>query len=317
MALFGSILYLGGGESLPELGQLRLIPLAGALLATIGITGSIASRWGTLANALGGGRIGAWHDYYHYFIVSRMLGFLVPKDISDLGGRTVWLNQLHGLTLSRAGASVIIDRLFDMLCAAIFLLSVLPYWLGCFQASVGIGLMFVLAVVVGTMLFIGHGLLMAGATRLLNRGLLLAHQIPWARKRLPEILSITVLDRDTVLRAYLFSVVKFVCTAGRLVFFALALSLPISPTLVLLGTPLGQLSYLFAFTPGGLGIFEAGWFAILKFGGVATGSATMFVVGQRILTVVLSGLLALLSQVLYTLRRHFLQSTRNASHSQS
>ena len=78
--------------------------------------------------------------------------------------------------------------------------------------------------------------------------------------------------------------------------------MPISPLLIILGTPLGQLSYLFAFTPGGLGIFEAGWLAILKIGGITTEQALIFVVGQRILTVIFIGILALISHILYILR---------------
>jgi uncharacterized membrane protein YbhN (UPF0104 family) len=102
-----------------------------------------------------------------------------------------------------------------------------------------------------------------------------------------------------VQRVYLFSLFKFGCTTGRLVLFALTLNVPISPTLILLGTPVAQLTYLFAFTPGGLGIFEAGWLAILILGGVSWDHAMIFVVGQRILTVILVGLLAVLSQFLY------------------
>lgn len=76
----------------------------------------------------------------------------------------------------------------------------------------------------------------------------------------------------------------------------------ISPTVILLGTPAGQLTYLFAFTSGGLGIFEAGWFAILRLGGVTMEHVIIFVVGQRILTIILIGILATFSQLLYMLR---------------
>lgn len=108
-----------------------------------------------------------------------------------------------------------------------------------------------------------------------------------------------------MLRAYLFSVTKFGCTAGRMVFFAVALSVPISPMLIVLCTPVGQLTYLFAFTPGGLGIFEAGWIGILSLGGVGTGHAMTFVVGQRILTIILIGILATFSQILYMVRLYY------------
>jgi uncharacterized membrane protein YbhN (UPF0104 family) len=303
LALFGLLIHLGGVESLRQLVHLRPIPLIGALLATLGITSAIAWRWGTLANALGGDRVAAWPDYFHYFIVGRALGFVLPKDIIDLGSRTVWLNHQHSLALPKASASVALDRLSDVLTFLVFLLAALPFWLGWVQAPVGIGLMLGMATLVGGLLFVVHRPLVAGAGWLLNRGLRLVNQMPWLRRRSLETLDVTGLDRGMVLRVYLFGLVKFGFTAARLVLFAMALSLPISPTLILLGTPLGQLSYLFAFTPGGLGIFEAGWFAILILGGVAAGHATTFVVGQRVLTMALIAILVLCSQILFTLRR--------------
>jgi len=303
LALFGLLIHLGGVESLRQLVHLRPIPLIAALLVTLGINVAIAWRWGTLANALGGDQVAAWPDYFHYFIVGRALGFVLPKDIMDLGSRTVWLNQFHSLALPKASASVILDRLSDLLTILIFLLAALPFWLGLVQAPLGIGLMLGMAILFGGLLFVAHSPLVAGAVWLLNRGLRLVNQAPWLRKRSLETLDISGLDRSLVLRVYLLGLVKFGFTAARLVFFAMALSLPISPALILLGTPLGQLSYLFAFTPGGLGIFEAGWFAILALGGVATEHATAFVVGQRLLTTVLIAILALCSQVFYTLRR--------------
>jgi uncharacterized membrane protein YbhN (UPF0104 family) len=104
---------------------------------------------------------------------------------------------------------------------------------------------------------------------------------------------------------------KFVFTAGRLILFAITLNIPISPSLILLGTPIGQLTYLFAFTPGGLGIFEAGWIGILKLANVKTDYAMAFVVGQRVLTVITIGILALLSQAVFVARRYRLANKNN------
>ncbi len=88
LALFGSFVYLGGVESLRQLGHMRLVPLAGVLATTLGITTITALRWGMLANALVGRRVASWLAYYHYLVVSRAWGFVLPKDLTDLGGRT-------------------------------------------------------------------------------------------------------------------------------------------------------------------------------------------------------------------------------------
>lgn len=66
---------------------------------------------------------------------------------------------------------------------------------------------------------------------------------------------------------------------------ASALGTPISPSLLVIGAPVVNFTNLLAVTPGGLAIVEASWFGILYFGGVSTGDAKLFVVGQRLLTV--------------------------------
>ena len=312
LGLFGLFAYLSGVEGFSRLRHLQLIPLGGALLATLGITGSIAVRWGTLANAVGGKRVARWLDYYHYFIINRVLGFVLPKDITDLVGRSVWLKQSHGLSLSRAGASVVLDRLFDAMTLTMFLVASLPYWLRWVNAAVGIVLMVGFCIVVGFLLFSRHKPLLSGVEWLMNGALWLIYRVPWFRKRPSNlVLNLNLIDRSVVLRAYLFSVTKFVCVAGRMVFFAVALTVPISPMLLVLCTPVGQLTYLFAFTPGGLGIFEAGWIGILSLGGVKMEHAMTFVVGQRILTIIMIAILAILSQIIYVSRRCLSQSIQS------
>ncbi len=302
--LLGLLVFIGGTESLNQLAHMHALPLAGALLTTIGINVSIAGRWGMLANTLAGRRVASWLDYYHYFIISRAMGFVLPKDVTDLGSRTAALNQVHGMSLTQAGASVLFDRLADLLSLCIFLAATLPYWLGIASAQTTFVLMGVFPLVVGVAVVLAHRQFIAATIWLFNSLLGLFRYIPVLRRRSPKRLEATALDRPTVIGVYLWSLLKFGFTAARMVCFALAIGVPIPAALLILGTPPGQLSYLFAFTPGGLGIFEAGWFAILSVAGVASEHVTAYVVGQRLLTLLLIILLALLSQGLYLLRHY-------------
>lgn len=302
LMLIGMLIMLGGDGSLQQLDTLRPIPLAGAFLLTLGIMGSVAGRWGTFANSLAGRQAAGWYDYFHYFLISRAMGFVLPKDVTDLGSRTFSLNQLHAMPIAQASASVLLDRVADMLIAVLFTLAVLPFWLGWLPASAALGLVVGLALLCGFGLMLGQQRLAHIFIRLFNGGLQLMCRLPLLRTRSPVLLADASLSGQAILQAYLWSLLKLSCTAGRMVCFALALGLPISPMLLLLGTPLGQLSYMFAFTPGGLGIFEAGWFAILALGGAVPEQITAFVVGQRVLTLGIVVLLALCSQIIVLLR---------------
>jgi uncharacterized protein (TIRG00374 family) len=311
LALFSVFVYQSRIEGLSRLGELRIVPLCGIFFATLGITWCLVVRWGILTNALVGGRVAGWIDYYHYFIIVRSLGFILPKDATDLGGRAVWLSRSHDISLSQSITSVFLDRIFDILLLAVFLPAVLLYWLNWAKASVTISFMFGFCIVFAFLLFFIYKTFLSVIEWILSSGFELVQYIPWSKKKPPNLLNLTTLRRSTVLKAYFFSLAKFFFTAGRLILFAITLNLPISPSVILLGTPIGQLTYLFAFTPGGLGIFEAGWIGILKLANVETYNAMAFVVGQRVLTVITIGILALLSQAFFVARRYKLANKNN------
>lgn len=302
LVLFGLFVYLGRAEGLRQMGRLRPWPLMGALLATVAITASIAFRWGTIANALGAEAKVAWLDYYHFFIVGRVVGFVLPKDLSDFAIRAGALNHSNDLSLTQSGGSVILDRMFDVVVAGMFLVACLPYWLGWVGEKTSVCFMLGMATAVGGLSFFCHKPFLMAVGWLMDALRQLAHRVPWTRKVSSGRLEHGEFDRRVLLQAFILSLFKFGCTAGRLILFSMCLGLAISPTLIVLGTPVGQVAYLFALTPGGLGIFEAGWLAILTVGGVPGDKALTFVVGQRILTVVLVVFLAAVSQALYMRR---------------
>lgn len=298
-ALFAGFIYFINEESIQKLKEIRWLPAAGALVATLGITSSIAFRWGTIVNALEGRKLAPWHRYYHYFIQSRALGFVLPKDVTDFGVRILWLKRSHKSSLSDAGVSVFIDRLYDLMAMLILLASVVPYWLGMFSAVATGGLMVVIIVAFGYLLVYRQHYLLRLMQKLLNFALKLFSVFPFIKKRLPERIDIPDFGKKTNTRIYAASILKMAFTMARFVMFAFALNIMVNPEIIILGTPLGQLGYLFSFTPGGLGIFEAGWYGILQLAAVSTQTALLFVVGQRILTIAVILVLAFVSQVVY------------------
>jgi uncharacterized membrane protein YbhN (UPF0104 family) len=52
-------------------------------------------------------------------------------------------------------------------------------------------------------------------------------------------------------------------------------------TVFFAGFPITQLSLILAVTPGGLGLFDAGWYGVLLLGGVPNQEALTFVIAQR------------------------------------
>lgn len=298
LALFGLLLAGGGLASLQQLTHLRPLPLVAALACTVGIALSVGFRWGTLTNALLGRPAASWSHFCQYFLWNRTLGFFVPKDLSDLGGRTAALVVRQDVPLRYAGASVLLDRSFDLLTVVLFLGPALLFLSKTVEAGVALALLVSIALGFYVTLRRAHRSLLELAVRFYNWIARLWQRLPLLQNRPLRKAERLNLPLEALTRAYFFGLAKFLCTVLRFVFFALALDMPVSPLIFLLGAPVGQLSFLFAFTPGGLGIFEAGWYAVLAQAGVSEEHIAPFLVEQRVFTVLFVGLLALLSTLL-------------------
>jgi uncharacterized protein (TIRG00374 family) len=129
-AVFALFVFLGGPENLNRLRNMHLLPVAGVLLATLCITGLTAFRWGIISNTLAGNRVAGLLSYYYYFMVGRFLGFFLPKDVTDIAGRTIMLSRFHHVSMSQSAASVVLDRFGDVLAMTVLLPASLPYWFG-------------------------------------------------------------------------------------------------------------------------------------------------------------------------------------------
>lgn len=298
LLLFVLLVRLGDFSSLKRLATLRLLPLLGAFLSTLGIAVSVGLRWGTLARGLTRRPVASWWHFCYYFLLNRVLGFFVPKDLSDLGGRAVLLITKHAVPTALAGLSVILDRLSDVLIMLVFLGPAILFLGHMLAAEAAVILMGGLAIVVYLGIRLGYRHILALSVDAYNRLADILRCLPVLRRyplrRIQKVhLSLTVLQR-----VYLFSLAKFVFTALRWMFFALALDISEPIITFLFGTPVGQLSFLFAFTPGGLGIFEAGWYAILLQAGFPEAYISPLLVEQRVLTTLFVGVAMLFSGLL-------------------
>jgi uncharacterized membrane protein YbhN (UPF0104 family) len=301
LGLIGLFVALGGWDSLRRLGHLRAQPTLLAAVATVVITGAASWRWGLLSNDLAGRTAASVREYFHYLMVSRVIGYVVPKDVSDVGSRVACLNRLHGVTMSHAVGSVVLDRLFDFATMGMILLGVLPFWLGWLPAQHALALAGGLYALGGIALGLFHAPLIAAPLWVVRKVGDVVRR--WrGRGGKSKVVAHAVTAR-TALAGYGLSGIKFGATAVRMGLFAEALGLDLSLALLFLATPLGQLSYAMAFTPGGLGIFEAGWVGALRWAAVPMDTAVGLAIGQRVLTLAIIVGLASLSQAVFTLRR--------------
>lgn len=297
LILFLVFVYLGFFHSSDDHIEVSVLPLIGAFMATIGLTISMTARWKTLADSLAGRKLTSWMKYYYYQTINRVLGHILPKDLADFVGRTICLRSCN-VSVTCSLSSTVLDRLFDIFLTLIFFLTVLPFWLKlvpiyvCILSMVCVSLLTLLFLIMKGRVFLGI------LIKALNFFINLLSKIPWLKKKINTSLEIDLNKDNIALKAYLFSLSKYCFNVVRLICFSETLGGGISPGIILVSAPLGQIAYLISITPGGLGIFEAGWFAILINSGINNSLAAQFVSFQRIFSFLFLCVLSLISYLI-------------------
>ncbi len=224
------------------------------ILLTFGIAVCASLRWMMLVKRLSPKGIIHFHTYIKIFLIGRLGSFFLPKEVSDIGIRSLILTQKKGVTGKTAVFSTVLDRASDLLVIAIFLLPSVLYLTHLF--SLAQALLFLLLLL--------SGLLFS----LLCLMPMFTHR--FTRRFLCFVFFLSLFR-------FVFVIVRFYLI-GKV--YGVSLSLP----LFFLLTPVAQMGYVVSLTPGGLGFLEATWYGILSYLSIAEEAKIAFVLGQRILT---------------------------------
>lgn len=306
LAIFALVISFTDYSALRDV-SFRLIFFGVVMLCTLGMTATSAFKWSLVGNYFAGEKIFPFYKYYFYLLLGRLTASFGPKDIADFGIRAGSLKYSKKLNLYKSFNSVLFDRLIEFGIAALLMIPGLLFFLKVLSAGETIYAM--VAVIVGVLSLLAF--LKYKFSRiicwLLNLGVRVSRIIPYLRRKIAkhEILEQNrelSLPNFLILKLVLLSAVKFIFTALQAYFIFLALDLNISLAYIFISLPLIQISFIFAFTPGGLGIFEAGWLIILKLLGLESGDIFIFLVGRRVLTLISVSLVTFLAFIFFTIK---------------
>jgi uncharacterized membrane protein YbhN (UPF0104 family) len=277
LMLFGIILWLGGLEAWQQILAGDLEDILPSFLLT-GLAGMLAAtRLRLIATSVAGRELSSWRRFYYLSMTARALGLVVPRSLSTLAGKSVALRAM-GVSLRRSVWIVLMDNIFDLSLLGVLMAPALFFLEGWTSLSGFI------ALALGMTLALAGGLWWATATgRLLSLVRRLGH-IPRLASALhlgPESTADLLPTHATGLQALGLSVLINGALAIRFYYIARAVGLAHPWFLFVAGLPVAQLSLLLAVTPGGLGLYDAGWYGVLLLGGIPQQEALTFVIAQR------------------------------------
>ena len=286
-AVFAAVIYFSGLDKISALRgtDVRFVVLA--CLAGLAVTLTSALRWRLITDSLMGQRTFTFPQFYVSLLISRVFGLFLPRGSAEVGVRFAALTGIAKTGPEKAAASVVLDRLFDLPILLAWLAPVLLILSGAVPEKAGAVLLPV-ATVVAVLGMLRLSLLVGWTARVLSRilaclgGPRVVRDFAQARARnLRQLGEVEQPSSGQTLFLSGLTVLRYVLNATMFYLIASSLGLGISFYTYLLAGPIIQLSVLVAFTPGGLGIVEAGWVAVYALAGVPGDDVTVFVVGQR------------------------------------
>ncbi len=298
IGIFSLLVYVGArksvegalSDSLLTVFSPDIIPIVLSIATTFGAFFLYSLRWGYIANSIAGKKVCSSGEYFHYFIS----GFFSGQFISQFGGTLVvrpgMLSKKRDISYRKAVSSVFLEKIFDFILVLIMIVPCLLYVFQLVNVSEAITVIVCIFGVINFLFVRFNNKIIIYSKTFLQNTLQFIKNKPLLKKiykesyneRIEGIQSATLLKKKTIFIILQLTALKYILLFARLYFLIIAFKLSIPASLLFLAMPVAQLSLLFAFTPGSIGVLEAGWFFIFNLFGTDAPEYLPFLMGQRI-----------------------------------
>jgi uncharacterized protein (TIRG00374 family) len=122
-------------------------------------------------------------------------------------------------------------------------------------------------------------------------------------EKIKHLDRLELLEWEALLNLFSMTLVRYLLVVSRLYFLALALALSIPLPILFVGLPIAQLSLALSLTPGGLGILEGGWYAVLAIAGISQVERATFLISQRTYFLIFPSVIFLIAYLIFGAKR--------------
>jgi len=298
LAIVGVILAKGDLSALRQLTSARLLPLGVSFLCSILVLLASCFKWRLVVRHHHPEAGLSWGHIFHYYALARLTGMFLPMPLSDMGVRMASLRVGHRVSVIDAGYTVYAERSFDLLAMLLSAAPAVLFLSGRWTATQAT-LLYLAVVAVVTAVLLRRPLLVVGLmSALFEWGRRWLRRIPrmseWTGAAAPRRADETLLPgRDAFL---LYAVSLVILWLMTLRFYSLLVAVRVEVGFIPLYfcVAIAQAVSVLAFTPGGLGILEAGWMGLFSIIGMRGDQILLAVLSARAYAILAAAALALL-----------------------
>ena len=298
------ILYLAFDHELIE--QLRHTNVFYAILSiliSLTLFPLTSLKWRFITNILERRNVASFGRFFKVRILTAASGYLIPRELAESGGRVLWLHKSCKISLVKSLESVLLDRVSDISVSIVALLPAILFITNVVNGLTAFAITSVLLVI--NVLFFSKlihilclliqwlKMLNVGGSRITNR----------IDELLAKLLEIRIVKQQAWRKIITFSIIKYILLVMRVILIASAIQIDISGLNLSLFFPISQVAYLIAFTPGGIGVYDAGWFGLFGLIGIELVKVALFILMIRLNMLV--SILFYVPIVLLIRRNHF------------
>jgi len=245
-------------------------------------------RWKILTDEISGRKICSIFNYFRIYIRCLSLGQFVSQSGGLLVLRPVLMKKKYKLSYRESYISLFIEKVADLYFILVF---ILIFLINFFIDKYLIPAMSII-LPLSFLIYYRYAYIFE------RLGFLLLKKINKLRKKKTYLPDLSDVKRfDSFKMVGLLSLTRVFLYSLRFFLIAQALSLAIPYKYILLGMPVAQLSLIFAFTPGALGILEAGWAGVLGLFSFQKAVIGNFVLGFRFYWLIFSFVIYILSYI--------------------
>lgn len=286
----------GGDELRAAFARAELRPawLGVCLLATFAATLVTSARWRLMAESMGEARL-PLIAYFHSLALTKILGQVSSTFVMDIVGRGVALRAAGSQRgLGHAITQAVLERVFDLVLPVMLLAWALFAWRGAWDGEAATASFAGVCLVFAALASVS----LAPLTRLALRVYAFARALRARIRRVPAAdaeLAPPVVNRRLAVRIGVYSLLRYL--SAMLLFWSTAAGIGVDFTFfqIAAATPIGQLASMLGFTPGALGIQEAGWVGGFKWVGAEDAAIALFVLSSRLIMTASFAVLVLVS----------------------